>query len=146
MILWVITTSFERHIPQDLTLDSATLPPFPEILRTSFSEEVPAQQFGRTLAVHFNRVGKTHTCGQRWTRVEFLNDLWRSDQMQKRLEVLRAKLTGLHRDDSGQDLIEYALLAALIALAATVGMQTVASDINNAFTKIGSKLSNAVGT
>lgn len=66
--------------------------------------------------------------------------------MQKRLEVLRAKLTDLHRDDSGQDLIEYALLAALIALAATVGMQTVASDINNAFTKIGSKLSNAVGT
>ena len=55
-------------------------------------------------------------------------------------------LTTLHRDDSGQDLIEYALLAALIALAATVGMSTVASDINNAFVKIGSKLSNAIGT
>lgn len=146
MILWMITTSFECHIPQDLTIALATLTPFPEILRTAFSEAVPAQQFGRTLAVHSNRVGKTHTCSQRWTRVEFLNDLWRSDQMQKRLEVLRAKLTDLHRDDSGQDLIEYALLAALIALAATVGMQTVASDINNAFTKIGSKLSNAVGT
>lgn len=66
--------------------------------------------------------------------------------MQKSLALLRAKLTGFHHDDSGQDLIEYALLAALIALAATVGMQTVASDINNAFTKIGSRLSNAVGT
>ena len=41
----------------------------------------------------------------------------------------------------GQDLIEYALLAALIALAATFGMGVVASDINNAFSKIGSKLS-----
>lgn len=55
-------------------------------------------------------------------------------------------LANFHRDDSGQDLIEYALLAALIALAATVGMSTVASDINNAFVKIGSKLSTAVGT
>ena len=56
------------------------------------------------------------------------------------------RLKHLHHDQSGQDLIEYALLAALIALAATFGMSTVASDINNAFTKIGSKLSNDVGT
>lgn len=66
--------------------------------------------------------------------------------MWRHLELIRARLTGFHRNDSGQDLIEYALLAALIALAATVGMNTVASDINNAFGKIGSKLSNAVGT
>jgi pilus assembly protein Flp/PilA len=55
-------------------------------------------------------------------------------------------LASLHADESGQDLIEYALLAALIALAATVGMTTVASDINNAFTAIGSKLNAKVGT
>lgn len=59
---------------------------------------------------------------------------------------IRQVLASLHREESGQDLIEYALLAALIALAATVGMSTVASDINNAFVKIGSKLSTAVGT
>ncbi len=59
---------------------------------------------------------------------------------------LRQVLLCLHRDEAGQDLIEYALLAALIALAAVFGMSTVASDINNAFTKIGSKLSNDVGT
>ncbi|MBI1940919.1 MAG: Flp family type IVb pilin [Acidobacteria bacterium] len=46
----------------------------------------------------------------------------------------------LHREDSGQDLIEYALVAALIALAATVGMSTVANAINQAFTSIGTKL------
>ncbi|HEV2493815.1 MAG TPA: Flp family type IVb pilin [Terriglobia bacterium] len=55
-------------------------------------------------------------------------------------------LATLHREESGQDLIEYALLAALIALAATVGMSVVASDINNAFSKIGSKLSVNVGS
>ena len=62
------------------------------------------------------------------------------------ISQLRKVLVRLYREDSGQDLIEYALLAALIALAATFGMSTVASDINNAFTKIGSKLSNSVGT
>jgi len=51
----------------------------------------------------------------------------------------------LHREDAGQDLIEYALIAALIALGAIVGMGFVASAINNAFNSIGSKLSNAVG-
>ena len=55
-------------------------------------------------------------------------------------------LSTLHREESGQDLIEYALLAALIALAATAGMSVVASDLNNAFVKIGSKLSATVGT
>ena len=46
----------------------------------------------------------------------------------------------LFREDNGQDLIEYALVAALIALAATAGMNTVAGNINTAFTSIGTKL------
>jgi len=46
----------------------------------------------------------------------------------------------IFREDNGQDLIEYALLAGLIALAATAGMTTVAGDINNAFTTIGGKV------
>ncbi|MFB3921059.1 MAG: Flp family type IVb pilin [Terriglobia bacterium] len=49
-------------------------------------------------------------------------------------------LAELHREDSGQDLIEYALIAALIALAATVGMGSVATAINEAFSSIGAKL------
>jgi pilus assembly protein Flp/PilA len=44
-------------------------------------------------------------------------------------------------DDCGQDLIEYALVVALIAIAATVGMGKVASGINNAFSNIGNKVS-----
>lgn len=50
------------------------------------------------------------------------------------------------KDEQGQDLIEYALLAALIALAATIGMNSVASEINNSFAAIGRRLNNAVGT
>ena len=44
------------------------------------------------------------------------------------------------KDEKGQDLIEYGLLVALVAFAATAGMSTLATDINQAFTNIGSKL------
>ncbi len=41
------------------------------------------------------------------------------------------------KEEDGQDLIEYALVIALIAFAATVGMTTVATKINTAFENIG---------
>jgi len=44
----------------------------------------------------------------------------------------------IFREENGQDLVEYALVVALIALAATAGMNTLAHDINNAFSAIGS--------
>ena len=47
-------------------------------------------------------------------------------------------------EDCGQDLIEYALVAALIAFAAVIGMNNVADQINVAFSKIGSKIVSAV--
>ena len=47
----------------------------------------------------------------------------------------------LVQDESGQDLIEYALVAALIALAATAGMTSVATSLSAAFTSISTKLS-----
>jgi pilus assembly protein Flp/PilA len=43
-------------------------------------------------------------------------------------------------NENGQDLIEYALVCALIAMAATAGMTSVAGKINAAFTSIGTKL------
>lgn len=60
--------------------------------------------------------------------------------MNKRFTYLRSLLAELNREESGQDLIEYALIAALIALAATVGMGSVATAINVAFSSIGAKL------
>jgi pilus assembly protein Flp/PilA len=50
------------------------------------------------------------------------------------------------REDDGQDLIEYALVAAIIGLAAVAAMSTLASNINNAFSAVGSRLSSAVGS
>ena len=44
-------------------------------------------------------------------------------------------------DQSGQDLVEYALVVALIALAATVSMKALATTIGTAFTAVGTKLS-----
>lgn len=60
------------------------------------------------------------------------------------ISQIKAALAVLHREESGQDLIEYALIAALIALGAIAGMSYVASAINNAFSSIGSKLGKAV--
>jgi Flp pilus assembly pilin Flp len=45
-----------------------------------------------------------------------------------------------HNDESGQGLVEYLLIVALVALAATAGMTQAASYINSAFVRVGAKL------
>jgi Flp pilus assembly pilin Flp len=49
-------------------------------------------------------------------------------------------LTRLHKDESGQGLVEYLLIVALVALAATAGMTSAASYINSAFVRMGEKI------
>jgi pilus assembly protein Flp/PilA len=49
-------------------------------------------------------------------------------------------LVSLLRDDSGQDLIEYALIAALIAVAAITATKSLATRIDTEFNTIGSSL------
>ena len=44
-------------------------------------------------------------------------------------------------DESGQDLVEYALVVSLIALGATASMSTLANSFSTAFSRVGSKLS-----
>jgi pilus assembly protein Flp/PilA len=53
---------------------------------------------------------------------------------------LLSKLIRLHQNESGQGLVEYLLVLALVAFAATAGMHTVANTINSAFTQIGTVL------
>jgi pilus assembly protein Flp/PilA len=53
-------------------------------------------------------------------------------------------LKHLLRDESGQDLIEYALVAALIALGAVAAMNGVATGISTAFSTVASNLTSAV--
>jgi pilus assembly protein Flp/PilA len=49
-------------------------------------------------------------------------------------------LKKLWKEEEGQDLVEYALLVVLLALAATVGMGKLATAINNTFIAAGSNL------
>ena len=49
-------------------------------------------------------------------------------------------LTNLWRNDSGQDLIEYALVAALLAMAAVSAMSKLTNKIDNEFNAIGNSL------
>ena len=49
----------------------------------------------------------------------------------------------LWHDESGQDLTEYALLVALIALGAIVGMNSLAQAISNVFSNAATNLSTA---
>jgi len=51
-----------------------------------------------------------------------------------------AWLKGLHNDESAQGMVEYLLVIALVALAATAGMTQAASYINSAFIRVGQKL------
>ena len=57
-------------------------------------------------------------------------------QLSARIENLKAVLL----QENGQDLIEYALVVSLIGFAAVAGMGSLATDINTAFSNIGSKL------
>lgn len=52
--------------------------------------------------------------------------------------------TQLLLDEGGQDLIEYALVVALIAFAATAGMSSLATSINNAFQGVGTTLTSYI--
>ena len=60
--------------------------------------------------------------------------------MSKFAMVLRT----LKSDESGQDLIEYALVAGLIGLGAVVAMSGLATSIASAFGSVGNQLTNAV--
>ncbi|MGA7925614.1 MAG: Flp family type IVb pilin [Candidatus Sulfotelmatobacter sp.] len=54
--------------------------------------------------------------------------------------LILKSLSRLHKDEVGQGLVEYALIIALVAFAAVVGMNNLAVDINTAFSQIGSVL------
>jgi pilus assembly protein Flp/PilA len=64
--------------------------------------------------------------------------------MKDRFLKLSIKLQSLMMREEGQDLIEYALVVALIAFAATAGMKTLATGINTAFTNISTTLASYV--
>jgi len=64
----------------------------------------------------------------------------RGERMMKSFKHL---MNNLLTDESGQDLIEYALVAALVALGAVASMKSLATTINSTFISIGSTLTSA---
>lgn len=64
--------------------------------------------------------------------------------MKNSILMLSVRIQSLLNREEGQDLIEYALVVALIAFAATAGMKTLATDINLAFTNIGLTLTSSL--
>lgn len=60
----------------------------------------------------------------------------RKEQVMKLFPRMRA----LMDEESGQDLIEYALIAALVALGALAAMGSLSNQISNEFNSIGNSL------
>jgi pilus assembly protein Flp/PilA len=60
------------------------------------------------------------------------------------MKNIKQILNNLIVEESGQDLIEYALVAALVGLGAVTSMKSLATSISTAFTSIGTSLTSAV--
>jgi pilus assembly protein Flp/PilA len=65
-------------------------------------------------------------------------------QVNTLLLKLYVKFQDLASREEGQDLVEYALVVALIAFGATAGMGRLATAINTAFSNVSSQLGAAI--
>jgi len=70
-----------------------------------------------------------------------LNDNWKLNRRTNNMKNLKSLMNNLVNDESGQDLIEYALVAALVGLGAVASMKSLATIINTSFNNIGTTLS-----
>jgi pilus assembly protein Flp/PilA len=53
---------------------------------------------------------------------------------------LITRMQSFGRDDEGQDLVEYAMLVALIALVCVIGVTAAGTSVNAIFTSIAAKI------
>jgi len=60
------------------------------------------------------------------------------------MKKIKPILLVLLKDESGQDLIEYALVAGLIALGAIAAMTALAGQVGNTFNSVGNTITSAV--
>ncbi len=64
--------------------------------------------------------------------------------MNAMLLKLYVKFQDLKNGEEGQDLVEYALVVALIAFGAVAGMNALAAGINNTFNSVSTTLANDI--
>lgn len=60
------------------------------------------------------------------------------------MKNFRKILSRILRDESGQDLIEYALVAALLGLGTVAALRSLSTTIGTSFSRIGTTLSSNV--
>jgi pilus assembly protein Flp/PilA len=60
------------------------------------------------------------------------------------MKNIKHVFASLMKEESGQDLIEYALVAGLIGLGAVVAMTSLSGKIGSAFNSVGNSLTNAM--
>jgi pilus assembly protein Flp/PilA len=60
------------------------------------------------------------------------------------LQKLYVQIQNLMSSEEGQDLVEYALVVALIAFGAIAGMSALSNELNVAFGSISTKVSSAL--
>ena len=64
--------------------------------------------------------------------------------MNELLIKLYLKFQALASHEEGQDLVEYALVIALVALGAVTGMGKLATGVSNAYSNLSSSLTSAI--
>ena len=64
--------------------------------------------------------------------------------MKELILKVSAKIQNVMMSEEGQDVIEYALVIAFVAFAATAGMKSLANQMNLAFVALGSDLAGAI--
>ncbi len=62
------------------------------------------------------------------------------------MRQLKTLIVRLVRDEDGQDLIEYALLATFVALVAIAGATLLGTALNNWYGQVASNVNGAAGT
>lgn len=78
------------------------------------------------------------------TRIHSRRCSQRNPHILKPATHVRYALLDFIHDETGQDLIEYALIAGLIGLAAVATMSGLSTKIKQAFNSVGNGLTNAI--
>ena len=59
---------------------------------------------------------------------------------------MKSFINGFLREEEGQDLVEYSLLIALVALGAIVGLNTLKNNVATMMNSVGTKLNGTATT
>jgi pilus assembly protein Flp/PilA len=73
-----------------------------------------------------------------------IHKVWEKVKMNDLMLKMYVNLQSLMAREEGQDLVEYALVVALIAFGAVAAMKGLSTEINTAFADISSELNSAL--